>query len=138
MQRLFSSFPNAWPGAGLLLLRIVAGVSVLVDCSTALLGEPTSLGVSMLHAIGLVGGSLLLVGFWTPVGGALEALAQGYLALRSGGVDAAHLIAGAIGISLIMLGPGAWSVDAHLYGRKRIVVPHKTYLASKPPNSTIE
>jgi hypothetical protein len=25
-----------------------------------------------------------------------------------------------IGMSLVMLGPGSWSIDARLYGRKRI------------------
>jgi hypothetical protein len=29
---------------------------------------------------------------------------------------------GILGISLAMLGPGAWSVDALLFGRKRITV----------------
>jgi hypothetical protein len=121
MQRLFSSFPNAWPGTGLLLLRMVVGVPVVIECSSALLTQPGSAGLWWL-AVGLAGSSLLLVGFWTPVGGALQALVQGYLGFRSGGVDASRLIAAAIGISLIMLGPGAWSVDARLYGRKRIEV----------------
>jgi putative oxidoreductase len=121
MQRLFSSFPNAWPGTGLLLLRMVVGIPVVIDCSTALLTQPGAAGLWR-HAVGLAGSSLLLVGFWTPIGGALQALAQGYLGFRSGGVDASRLITAAIGISLIMLGPGAWSVDARLYGRKRIEV----------------
>lgn len=121
MQRLFSSFPNAWPGTGLLLLRMVVGVPVVVDCCTALLTQPGSAGLWR-YAVELAGSSLLLVGFWTPIGGALQALAQGYLGFRSGGVDASRLITAAIAISLIMLGPGAWSVDARLYGRKRIEV----------------
>jgi hypothetical protein len=33
-----------------------------------------------------------------------------------------HVIVASIGLSLAMLGPGAWSVDARLFGRKRIDV----------------
>lgn len=119
MQRLFSSFPSAWPGAGLLLLRLIGAVPVVVGGITALLTQSAS-PVPWLDIIGVAGGSLLLVGFWTPVGGALLALAQGCLAFWNGGVDAAALICSGIAASLIMLGPGAWSVDARRYGRKRI------------------
>jgi uncharacterized membrane protein YphA (DoxX/SURF4 family) len=33
-----------------------------------------------------------------------------------------HIVRGMIGLSVAMLGPGAWSVDARLFGRKRIDV----------------
>lgn len=108
----------------MLLLRVLGGAPAVVGGITALLSEP-GLPASWMHVIGVTGGSLLLVGFWTPIGGALQALAQGYLALRNGGVEASRLISGAIAVSLIMLGPGAWSVDARLYGRKRIDVRSK-------------
>jgi putative oxidoreductase len=121
VQRLFASFPNGWPGAGLLLLRMVGSVPVVVGGINALNVEPGSLAPLWTRVIGAAGGSLLLVGFWTPIGGALQALAEGYLAFRNGDVDRIPLIACAIAICLIMLGPGAWSVDARLYGRKRII-----------------
>lgn len=119
MQRLFSSFPSAWPGAGLLLLRLIGAGPVVVGGITALLSQSAS-PAPWLHIIGAAGGSLLLMGFWTPFGGALQALAQGGLAFWNGDVDAAALICAGIAASLVMLGPGAWSVDARLYGRKRI------------------
>lgn len=75
-----------------------------------------------MDATSIAAGSLLLAGFWTPIGGLLQVLAQGYLAFRNGGLDGTRLFSAAIAFSLVMLGPGAWSVDARLYGRKRINV----------------
>jgi uncharacterized membrane protein YphA (DoxX/SURF4 family) len=33
-----------------------------------------------------------------------------------------HVLLAALGVSLVMLGPGAWSLDARLFGRRRIDV----------------
>ena len=33
----------------------------------------------------------------------------------------AQLLLGAISGGLVMLGPGAWSIDARLFGRKRLI-----------------
>jgi putative oxidoreductase len=33
-----------------------------------------------------------------------------------------HVLVGALGVALAMLGPGAWSLDARLFGRKRIQI----------------
>ena len=123
MQRLFSSFPNGWPGAGLLLLRVVAGAPVVVAGIIAV-NEPGATA-PWVHLVGAAGGGLLLVGFWTPIGGVLLALAQAWFAFQNVGVDATRVFCGAIAVGLVMLGPGAWSVDARLYGRKRIEIPER-------------
>ena len=34
-----------------------------------------------------------------------------------------HIVLAALGVALAMIGPGAWSVDARLFGRKRIRIP---------------
>jgi uncharacterized membrane protein YphA (DoxX/SURF4 family) len=34
--------------------------------------------------------------------------------------DATHILLAILSISLVLLGPGAWSIDAHIFGRKRI------------------
>jgi uncharacterized membrane protein YphA (DoxX/SURF4 family) len=65
-------------------------------------------------------GVLLLAGLWTPVAGALKTLIELWIIFSSGDAVVAHLLRAMLGVSLVMLGPGAWSVDARLFGRKRI------------------
>jgi putative oxidoreductase len=122
VQRLFSVFPNAWPGAGLLLLRVAAGLPAIADGITAL-ADGISSPIQWLHVLELTAGSLLFVGLWTPIAGVLQAATLGCLAVGQGTLDTRSLVLAAIGVSLAMLGPGAWSIDARLYGRKRIDVP---------------
>src|ERR1700691_2107769 len=74
MQRLFSTFPNGWPGFGLLLLRLGVGIALLsfgISSFSAASGEPFTLVRGSIEA---AGGILLILGLWTPVAGALIAL----------------------------------------------------------------
>ena len=59
------------------------------------------------------------MGLWTPIAGALQAIIQIGVIFTPGNVII-HVLPAALGVSLVMLGPGAWSVDALLFGRKRI------------------
>jgi uncharacterized membrane protein YphA (DoxX/SURF4 family) len=119
MQRLYTTFPNEWPGAGLLLLRVAEGIPSVVEGAT----QAWKAGVipaAVPHAIEVASGILLLAGFWTPIGGVLQALVEFSNVLAGTGYE--HALHGMIGLSLAMLGPGAWSIDARLFGRKRIDV----------------
>ena len=69
--------------------------------------------------------ALLLVGLWTPVAGVLMAVAEMCLAFSHSNDPWIHILLGALGVSLAMLGPGAWSLDARLFGRKRIQIPQR-------------
>jgi putative oxidoreductase len=69
--------------------------------------------------------ALLLLGLWTPIVGVLMAAAEWCLALSHPRDPWMHILLGAFGAALAMLGPGAWSVDARLFGRKRIQIPHR-------------
>jgi putative oxidoreductase len=74
---------------------------------------------SLLAVVGAAGGALLLVGLGTPFAGWLGALTE-LLNVVSGSAGAAcHLELAALALSLAMTGPGAWSIDARLFGRKR-------------------
>jgi uncharacterized membrane protein YphA (DoxX/SURF4 family) len=119
MQRLYTTFPNEWPGAGLLLLRLAEGIPTAIEGITNALKSGVTLA-AIPHVIEVVSGILLLAGFWTPIGGVLQALVEFSNALAGAGYE--HALHGMIGLSLAMLGPGAWSVDARLFGRKRIDV----------------
>jgi putative oxidoreductase len=69
--------------------------------------------------------ALLLVGLWTPVVGILTAVAELGLAFSDPADPWMHALLAALSASLAMLGPGGWSVDARLFGRKRIQIPQR-------------
>jgi putative oxidoreductase len=79
----------------------------------------------ILQLVALGAGALLLVGLWTPFAGVLIALAELGLAFWYPSDPWTHILLGALGAALAMLGPGAWSVDARLFGRKRIRIPQR-------------
>ena len=118
MQRLFTMFPGGWPGTGLLVLRVAAVLPLLIGGSSPFWGMPHGGLYARVIAIGV--GILLLAGLWTPVAGALQGVIELWIAFSSGDAAVVHLLLAALGVSLAMLGPGAWSVDARLFGRKRI------------------
>ncbi len=100
LQRLFSMFPNSLPGAGLLLLRLVCGVLIIAGAVTTIAGAPRAQTL-ILQTIALPAALLLLAGLWTPIAGLVIVLIELWMAA---------------------LGPGSHSVDAKLYGRKRIQI----------------
>jgi uncharacterized membrane protein YphA (DoxX/SURF4 family) len=124
LQRLFSTFPNAWPGAGLLFLRLAAGIALIIGGSPALWGVPHS-GLLAAQIVAISVGIFLFAGLWTPLAGALQAIIELWIAFSRGSEGAIHLLAATLGVGLAMLGPGAWSIDARLFGRKRIDIPNR-------------
>jgi putative oxidoreductase len=73
-------------------------------------------------------GISLLLGLWTPAAGALAAINEISSAWlqHTSGHDARliHLLLALVTTGIAMLGPGAWSIDARLYGRKRFNLGH--------------
>ena len=119
MQRLFSTFANSWPGLGLLLQRLLTGTALLHNAITQL--ETPSAAVMVPHMAGAVLGLFILAGLWTPIVGALVAAVELWIVLSGEGNIWMSLLLAAFGGTLAMIGPGAWSIDAHLFGRKHIV-----------------
>jgi uncharacterized membrane protein YphA (DoxX/SURF4 family) len=68
----------------------------------------------------VVAGIFLLVGLWTPVVGILVAIVEVWIVFMVAGDPSVPLMLATIGAALAMIGPGAWSVDARLFGRKHI------------------
>ena len=128
MQRLFSGFANGLPGTGLLLLRLLTGVA-LIHFGIANLSEAPPLPTAVLQIIGIGAGILLLVGLWTPVAGTLAAIVKMSIALSRflshSGDPWIAIIQAVLGAVLAMVGPGAWSIDARLFGRRRIDMPER-------------
>jgi putative oxidoreductase len=118
LQRLFSTFASGWPGAGLVLLRLATAASLFYCAITQ--WEVTPQLLSMIPQLAGAGaGTFLLVGLWTPLAGGIVAVVELWIAFLRGGGPPVILFA-ALGASLAMIGPGAWSVDARLFGRKHI------------------
>jgi len=120
LQRLFSTFPNSWPGIGLLLQRVVTA-TVLFWSGLGHFREPSQFALVFLHLIGAGAAILLLLGLWTPVCGTVIAVLEVWVAYSSTGAGIPIMLA-TLGITLAMIGPGAWSVDARLFGRKHIEI----------------
>jgi putative oxidoreductase len=120
MQRLFSTFPGAWPGVALLLLRCVAAVA-LIACTNGmwLSLEPALL---LMHGLTIMAAMMLIGGLWTPVAGVAQALLELYSNFSTAAADLNHMLWAAVGLCVAMLGPGACSIDSRLFGRKRIEV----------------
>jgi hypothetical protein len=68
-------FPDGRPGAALLRLRLVAGILLIQDGVLALLGRP-ELQTIALQSAAIAAGTLLILGLWTPVAGALVILVE--------------------------------------------------------------
>jgi len=64
---------------------------------------------------------MLWIGLATPVAGIVEAAIQVGMMILDKRYDSSSMVAAALGFALAMLGPGAWSLDARVFGRKRIV-----------------
>jgi putative oxidoreductase len=123
LQRLFSTFPNGWPGFGLLLLRLGVGIALIflgINDFLRALGEPITIARDLIAA---AGGIFLLAGLWTPLTGSVLAVDQLWTAFSQHfsqlGSQWIHILLAVLSAAVAMLGPGAVSVDARLFGRKR-------------------
>jgi len=121
VQRLFSTFANGWPGLGLLLQRILTAVLLLrLGVVEFTGGSFTSSMIPQLVAS--FAGILLLAGLWTPVVGTLIALIEIWVAVNSTGDPWISIVLATLGATTAMIGPGAWSLDARLFGRKHVAI----------------
>lgn len=118
MQRLFSMFPTGWPGIALLLLRLALAAMLFPGA----LGLPAHLeSFWVLTGLALVA-IALCAGLLTPVAAVLCVAAELAAWQLSGtGLSALHICAILVAIALAMLGPGGYSWDARLFGRRKIV-----------------
>jgi putative oxidoreductase len=119
VQRLFSTFPNSWPGLGLLILRFATGLSLATVAHLA--GDLADTAGLLARCV--VGGAAVLIwiGLWTPLAAFAGAAIQIVLIAFGHPFNSSMVVFAAAALSLAMLGPGAWSFDARLFGRKRII-----------------
>ena len=121
MQRLFPMFPYGWPGRGLLLLRLGVVAILTHDGIRAWIGAPQR-ELIPLQVVAAIAGVFLLVGLWTPVAGTIVALSEIWMVLAGTAHPQCTILLATQGIALAFLGPGSLSIDARLFGRKRLNV----------------
>jgi hypothetical protein len=120
VTRLFWTFPDGLPGLGLLVMRVATAAALLLRCVSGLSDVPSIEAWSLSNLLSAVSALSLLAGVWTPFVAVLVAGIEAWHLASQTGDPWIHILVGALAVALTLLGPGAWSVDAHLFGWRRI------------------
>lgn len=130
LHRFFSTFPRGQPGLGLLLLRAAIGVTAILHGVTALSGNLHQSAAAWVPALlSTVSGVSLLAGFLTPIGGVMILFgAMGTAFTDHVESRPLSMLIAVLAAAVILLGPGAWSFDARLFGRREIIIHRASHL----------
>jgi uncharacterized membrane protein YphA (DoxX/SURF4 family) len=112
-------------------MRLTVALTAITQCVFTLLGSHTQVLSWAIGSLEVLVGIALLFGFLTPIAGASALLGNLAIAiywfLTSGenahGKAVASIYLAVISLAIVLLGPGAFSVDARLFGRREIVIP---------------
>jgi len=124
MQRLYSMFPKGGPGLGLLLLRTATAAMFVLNVTHRFNFSSPAISWAVVSLIAIISLSLCL-GFLTPILAVVAcatAVANLFLADQPPG-NVVYIFRILTSAALIFLGPGAYSVDARLFGLRVTVVP---------------
>src|SRR5262245_27949406 len=119
---MLSVFPAGWAGIGLLLLRTGAGVAIVLQGVHRLAGPAATPWMLAGGLLAVATGAGLLVGFMTPIAGFLGAAGSIGIVALGLGAPAAALVA-VMSMAIVLLGPGAYSIDGLRFGRRELVIP---------------
>ena len=132
-MRLFHTFPGGRTGVGIFLLRSATGLVIITQAGTDLISRPGLRSWNdVFLSITLLTGIMLIIGLLTPLAAALAGLdATGVLfsIVPSGGAPdlfaskLSCLLVAASAAALILLGPGAFSIDVRLFGWHEVILP---------------
>ncbi len=111
-------------------MRLSAGLALVVQAVSALLAGPP-LGAVLFQALSISLGILVLAGLWTPVAGTLVA-AEALWNVFSSGDPWRWIMLATLGAALALIGPGAWSMDARLFGWRRLEIRDRKSQDSPP------
>jgi hypothetical protein len=104
-------------------MRVVVGSALIVRAGLRLCGELPAMNVTIPAVLLMASGLLLIAGLWTPIVGISIALIEIWKILTVPGDKWVWLLLATAAAALAMLGPGFLSIDARLFGWKRIEAP---------------
>lgn len=115
----------------MLLLRATLGIALIAQGGLCLGQADTTFGANLIGTAAILAGALLFLGFLTPIVGvsvAIGAIGVGLSILPACtpalfGTTLPAVFAGVMLLAVIALGPGAFSIDARLFGRREIIIP---------------
>jgi uncharacterized membrane protein YphA (DoxX/SURF4 family) len=117
-------------------MRLTVALSAIVQGISTLIESPTQILSWAIGSLETLVGTALLIGFLTPIAGACASLGNMAIAVswfltgeNAHGKTVAAFYLVAISIAITLLGPGAFSLDARLFGRREIIIPE----AARPP-----
>ena len=119
MQRLFTTFAGGWPGFGLLVQRLMVGI-ILIQSGLRFLEGAGGAATIAPQSICALLSIFLVTGLWTPAAGVLIAAVEAWELIHHNSDANAAIMIGTLSVTLAMIGPGAYSIDAVLFGRKQI------------------